>query len=192
MGYRIKRVPRRAKALPAGTPYRDAGGYPLEARRDELHVFVKRRSAPPLIVAVVAVLGTLIAIPPAWVWGVTGAVVLWMIALATFGQHRFQVTGDGVALRTARVWAPPLVPRLRGALAAVRVQIEFRRRKGETYERPFQHTVVVRTTRGERTIARFEQPADAHALAAAIDEHFGLVPPAEPLGAPALDEPPAR
>lgn len=192
MGFRTKRVRRRLAALPAGEPYREVGAYPLEARRDELHVFVRRRSAPPLIAAAVAVLGTLIAIPPAWVWGVTGAVVVWMLALATLGEQRFQLAGDGVALRAARVWAPPLIPRLRGALAAVRVQTEFRRRKGETFERPIQHVVIVRTTRGERTIARFDQPADAHALAAVIDEHFGLVPPAEPLGAPDLDDPPAR
>lgn len=108
------------------------------------------------------------------------------------GRRQIRIADDVVEDRAATVWVPSLRPALHGAITAVRVRTTFHRAKGEEVERPTEHAVIVRTTRGERTIARFEQQGDAHALAAVIDEHFGLVPPAEPLGAPDLDDPPAR
>lgn len=184
MGFRIKRVPLRARALPSGAPYRDAGGYPLEARRDELHVFVRRRAQPQLfIVGGGAVVATAVFVS-GWLAGVLGTIVACWLAVGLFGERRIRLAHDVVELGAG------LRPALHGALSAVRVRTTFHRAEGEAVERPTDHEVVVVTTRGERTIARFDQPADAHALAAAIDEHFGLVPPAEPLGAPDLDVPP--
>ena len=154
MGFRTKRVRRRPAALPAGGPYRDASAYPLEARRDELHVFVKRGVHPTLFVVSVAAVVASVVFAPTWVIMGVGATAVWLIALGALGDRRIRLTDDRVELGG---WAPGLRPTLRG-----------------------------------RTIASFEHPADAHALAAVIDEHFALVPPAEPLGAPDLDDPPAR
>lgn len=189
MGFRTKRVRRRPAALPAGGPYRDASAYPLEARRDELHVFVKRGVHPTLFVVSVAAVVASVVFAPTWVIMGVGATAVWLIALGALGDRRIRLTDDRVELGG---WAPGLRPTLRGTITAVRVRTTFMRRKGDDVARPTRHDVAVQTTRGERTIASFEHPADAHALAAVIDEHFALVPPAEPLGAPDLDDPPAR
>ena len=126
---------------------------------------------------------------PTWVIMGVGATAVWLIALGALGDRRIRLTDDRVELGG---WAPGLRPTIRGTITAVRVRTTFMRRKGDDVARPTRHDVAVQTTRGERTIASFEHPADAHALAAVIDEHFALVPPAEPLGAPDLDDPPAR
>lgn len=186
MGFRSKRVGRRPAALPAGGPYRDATAYPLEARRDELHVFVRRRVHPSgFVVAVGAVVATAVFVS-GWMAGVLGTIVACWLAVGLFGERRIRLADDVVELGAG------LRPALRGTITAVRVRTAFHRADGEDFERPTAHDVVVQTTHGERVIASFDLPGDAHALAALIDEHFGLVPPAEPLGAPDLDAPPAR
>ncbi len=183
MGFRSKRVRRRLAALPAGGPYRDAAAYPLEARRDELHVFVKRGVHPTLFVVAVGAIVASAVFVSGWVAGVVGAIVACGLAVGLFGERRIRITDELVAVGAG------LRPALRGTITAVRVRTTFTRRKGDDVARPTQHDVAVQTTRGERIIASFEHPGDAHALAALIDEHFALVPPAEPLGAPDLDDP---